>query len=261
VAVDDAGLYWWHSIRLPDGTVTPGEKSPELLEQQWEALRLPPLTGKTVLDIGAWDGWFAFRAEAEGAARVVALDSYVWALDFSRADDYRDYVRARQAQALPYDLWGPDCAYWDADGLPGKRSFDHARAALASRVEPVVADIVRDNLEQLGDFDINLFVGVLYHLREPLRSLSRLRSLTRELAVIETAAVRVEGLEDAALIEFIEGDELNNDASNWHVPTEQALHGMCRAAGFSNVETIDAGPDLQARGKFADYRLTVHARP
>jgi hypothetical protein len=60
-AIDDPGLYWWHSIRLPDGTLTPGEKSAELLEQEWASLRLPALASKTVLDVGAWDGWFSFR--------------------------------------------------------------------------------------------------------------------------------------------------------------------------------------------------------
>src|SRR5450759_5338503 len=71
VAVED--VFWWHSVDLGE-RVTPGHKAPELLEREWANLRLPDLAGHSVLDIGCWDGWFSFRAEREGAARVVALD-------------------------------------------------------------------------------------------------------------------------------------------------------------------------------------------
>ncbi len=68
-------LGWYHSIELPDGSVIPGHQS---LEQQRNRLRqfhIPEdLTGKRVLDIGAWDGWFSFEMERRGA-QVMALDS------------------------------------------------------------------------------------------------------------------------------------------------------------------------------------------
>jgi len=67
-------LGWYHSIELRDGTVIEGHQS---LEQQRLRLRQFPipddLTGKRVLDIGAWDGWFSFEMERRGAS-VVALD-------------------------------------------------------------------------------------------------------------------------------------------------------------------------------------------
>jgi tRNA (mo5U34)-methyltransferase len=246
---------------LPDGTVTPGERAPDVLEQSWKAMCVPSLAGKDVLDVGAWDGWYSFRAEAEGGARVVALDSFVWALDFARADEYWEYVYACEARGEPYDRWGPDCAYWDATGLPGKRSFDLASAALQSHVEPAVTDFVNDDLSPLGVFDVTLFLGVLYHLREPLIGLERLRSVTRELAVIETTAIKVEDHEDAALIEFIPDYELNFDPTTWHLPTEKALRGMCHAAGFRTVDLVASELEQPPRNKITDYRLTVHARP
>ncbi len=67
-------LGWYHSIELPDGQVIEGHQS---LEQQRHRLRQFPipddLTGKRVLDIGAWDGWFSFEMERRGA-QVLALD-------------------------------------------------------------------------------------------------------------------------------------------------------------------------------------------
>ena len=66
--------WWWHSIDLGHGVVTKGYKAPETLQYELESLRLPDLRDKTVLDIGAHDGFFSFEAERHGARRVVALD-------------------------------------------------------------------------------------------------------------------------------------------------------------------------------------------
>ena len=260
MAVDASGLFWWHSIELPDGWVTPGEKPPAVQEHQWQTLHLPDLTGRTVVDIGAWDGWFSFRAEAAGAKRVVALDEFVWALDFTRAEEYWQYVHECEARNAPHDVWGPGCQYWDRDALLGKRSFDRARAALDSSVEPVVADFMECDLGALGTFDIALFLGVLYHMREPLRALERLRSITTECAVIETAAIEVPGL-DGPFVEFVPGYERNNDPTNWYFPTEAAVLGMCHAVGFSAVEAVDRRAESPRPTGIVDYRLTVHARP
>ena len=71
--------WWFHSVDLGDGLVTRG------IATENEVLRapgaIPSVVDKTVLDIGAWDGKYSFEAERAGAARVVALDHFVWKLD------------------------------------------------------------------------------------------------------------------------------------------------------------------------------------
>lgn len=70
-----AELGYYHSIELPDGQVIPGIQSVE--KQRWRLAQFPipqDLSGKRVLDIGAWDGWFSFEMERRGAA-VVAVDA------------------------------------------------------------------------------------------------------------------------------------------------------------------------------------------
>lgn len=65
---------WWHSIDLGDGRVTPGVNSLDELQQRYNNLELPDdLTGRTLLDIGCWDGFFSFEAERRGA-RVTSVD-------------------------------------------------------------------------------------------------------------------------------------------------------------------------------------------
>ena len=50
--------YWYHKIELPDGVTTPGWAP--LAAQMYN---IPAdLTGKRVLDIGAWDGYWTFEA-------------------------------------------------------------------------------------------------------------------------------------------------------------------------------------------------------
>src|ERR1051326_562902 len=71
---EDSG--WWHSFQLPDGRVFRGVNSVETL--QYRIGRFPiaaDLTGKRVLDIGAWDGWFSFEMERRGAEGV-AIDTW-----------------------------------------------------------------------------------------------------------------------------------------------------------------------------------------
>ena len=68
-------LGWYHSIQLPDGQVIKGFQSLENLRFRLAQFPVPEdLTGKRVLDIGAWDGWFSFEMERRGA-EVVAVDS------------------------------------------------------------------------------------------------------------------------------------------------------------------------------------------
>ena len=94
-------------------------------------------------------------------------------------------------------------------------------------------------------------------------------ALTREVAVIETAAVVIPGYEHHAMCEFFETSELDGDMSNWWAPNEKALVGMCRAAGFTRAEIIAGAPPVKEKGrgmfsspppvKVHRYRAIVHA--
>jgi SAM-dependent methyltransferase len=144
-------IRWYHSIDLGDGIVTPGvDPSPQKLRR----LHLPEdLSGKTVLDVGAWDGFFSFEAERRGAERVLATDSYAW----SGVD------------------WG------------SKRGFELARTRLGSTVEDMDVDVLDLSPQGVGVFDVTLFLGVLYHLRHPMLALEKVAAVTRELLILETA--------------------------------------------------------------------------
>jgi tRNA (mo5U34)-methyltransferase len=219
---------YFHTIDLGDGLVTTGHPSSQLI-----ARAVPEVAGKSVLDIGAWDGKYSFEAEQSGASRVVALDHYIWRLDHVARSAYYDHCKSEGVLPDPEMI---DNGFL-MDSLHGKTGFDLAHAWLDSKVESVVDDFMTTDLAALGTFDVVLYFGVLYHMVDPVGALRRLRSVTKELAVIETAAVLVPGYEGESLSAFFAGDDLHADHGNWFAPNELALHGMCRSAGFRRVET------------------------
>ncbi len=201
---------WYHSIDLGDGVVTRGiDDTPVRLAR----LQLPgSLAGRTVLDIGAWDGFFSFECERRGAARVVAADYYSW--------------------------HGP--------GWGAKAGFELAREALGSRVEDVDIDVMDLAPERVGTFDVVLFLGVLYHLRHPLLALEKIAAVTRGTLILETV-VDLVGLGRPAMA-FYPARELNDDPTNWWGPNQAAVVGMLKSVGFDEVRVVTRAPGAAYRG-------------
>jgi tRNA (mo5U34)-methyltransferase len=235
--LDQVNSYsWYHHVSLGPGVVTPGSAT-----VTWQKDELPSFKGQTVLDIGAWDGGYSFLAEREGASRVVALDHYVWGIDWVAREKY--WNECAEQGVLP-DHARDATDFWD-DSLPGRRPFDFARSVLDSRVESVVADFTTVDLDSLGQFDVVLYLGVLYHMPEPLACLQRLRQVTRRVAAISTVGLNVPGMNDQRLMQFQPGNELGADFGNWFVPSTSALETLCLAAGFARVEVV-VGPPAPA---------------
>jgi tRNA (mo5U34)-methyltransferase len=268
---------WFHSIELAPGIWTPGHKSPDVIGAELRSLRLPPIDQKTVLDIGAFDGFFSFAVEKLGASRVVALDHFVWSMDLKAHMAHYEGCRARGVAPEPYETM----PYWQPETLPGKRGFDLAKDILGSRVEDVVGDFMAMDLSTLGGpFDIVLLLGVLYHMEHPMLALERAALLTKPggVCVIETEALNVpKKLRDLRLVQFFDAGELNADASNWWAPNASALEAMCRRAGFSRAYAVTQPPKRlplwrRVRSRVAErvgvrpkrpsgrhYRLVAHA--
>ena len=214
-----AKVNWYHSIPLGNDIVTPGVDNSSL---RLAKLHLPEeLSGKSVLDVGAWDGFFSFEAERRGAARVVAADYYAW----------------------HGTGWGTG---------QGKAGFQLAREALGSRVEDVDVDVMDLSPERAGGtFDVVFLLGVLYHLPNPLLALERVASVAGDFLVLETVVDMVGFGRPAAA--FYPGRELNGDPTNWWGPNEAAVHGMLKAVGFTRVETVTPTRSAPYRAARAVY--------
>src|SRR5260221_4096433 len=167
--------YWFHSYDFGDGVSVQGHKSLDVLRKEWDLLKLPDLTGRTVLDINTWDGWFALQAERRGAKRVVALDWFVWSMDL--AEHAKDYLHNKAVGTMPKPYH--EMSYFRPTELPGKIGFDTARRLNGSRVEEVVGDFATMNIDPLRNrFDVVLYLGTLYHMADPIGNLRRLYEVT-----------------------------------------------------------------------------------
>jgi tRNA (mo5U34)-methyltransferase len=210
--------FWFHSIDLGNGVVTPGNKSPETLRAEADAIFGPlDLRGKSVLDIGAWNGYFSFEAKRRQAERVLATDHHCW-----------------------------------SPGINGRATFDLARTALKLDVEGLDIDVPDLTPDRVGRFDVVLFLGVFYHLVNPIQALQHLAALTNEVAVIETHLdLRV--IERPGMV-FYPGTELNNDPTNWWGPNRQCVEALLKLVGFERV-VYQPHPLMKgARGIFHAYK-------
>lgn len=244
--------HWFHTMTLDAGLVTNGD-SPERPVMTAPGT-LPDLKGKSVLDIGAWDGKYSFQAEAAGASRVVALDHYVWRLDPAARQAYYEQCRAEGVVPDPDMI---DRGFLVDDVCPGKKGFDLAHAYLDSRVEAVVDDFMLMDLGALGPFDVVFYFGVLYHMVNPIEALKRVRRVTREVAVIETSGIEVPGYESSSLVDFYAANELNDDYGNWFAPSSSALVGMCRSAGFRDAAIVATEKVAPRRTRISRARRDV----
>ncbi len=197
-AVD--AVTWYHTIDLGHGIITPGvDPTPARLA----VLGLPSdLNGRSVLDIGAWDGAFAFEAERRGARRVMAVDSFCW----SGAG------------------WGT------------KAGFECAKRVLQSRVEDREVEVMDLSPDSVGVFDLVLCLGVLYHMKHPLMALERVASVCDDQLILWTH-IDLAHIEAPAMA-FYPDAELNNDPTNWCGPNPACVLGMLRTVGFSRAECV-----------------------
>jgi tRNA (mo5U34)-methyltransferase len=102
-----------------------------------------------------------------------------------------------------------------------------------------------------GVFDLTLFLGIFYHLEDPVRGFRLVRALTKEVCVVEGQVARHQGRVTTA---WGKRDELRAgpacsviDADPNHtspgsaicmVPSLEALQKIVRAAGFTRTELV-----------------------
>jgi tRNA (mo5U34)-methyltransferase len=209
----DSIKFWYHHIDLGNGVTTPGCHPVDET-----AYRVPDdLTGKRVLDVGSWDGYWAFEALKRGASEVVAID------------DWSDMPWLEKNKRTPWD------------------TFDICKEALGYGDECKRITMSLYDVKKLGQFDVVFFFGALYHCRYPLLALDRLSAVCKETIYIETAicndyspyrktigAAYNNDLD--VLMEFYPTTELGNVGTNWWSPTLVCLQSMVNAAGFRTVE-------------------------
>ena len=210
---------WFHRIDLGGGLYTKTESvMGEPLDHPagpWETIGkcIPEdLTGKSVLDVGCNAGFYAVEAKRRGARRVLGVDGQ------------RQHVR----QAV------------------------FVRKVLGLDIEYRRMNVYELTRRRVGEFDITLALGLVYHLKHLVLALENLYEVTRELLVVETAILPPKhtpksfthpvGRAEMRLhpLAYVENPpEAKEQVFNWFLPGVEALTALLRNTGFDEVQVFE----------------------
>src|SRR3954447_8479059 len=210
-------LTWYHTIELPGGVVTPGHFDTRGAVQH---VPLPAdLSGMRVLEVGTWDGFWAFELERRGAASVTAID-----LDDAARWGWPPRVRLA---AAPHGGAAPPAA-----SRRGRSGFDLAREALGSSAERLDLSVYDLDPEVHGRFDLVFLGSLLLHLRDPVLALQRIHAVAAGPLVVSEAIELIPSI-TRPRTPIARFDGL--DQPWWWQPNVAAFHRMLSSAGFKVV--------------------------
>jgi tRNA (mo5U34)-methyltransferase len=208
---------WYHTIQLAPGVETPGWFDTRSVVN---ALPLPAdLNGKRCLDVGTFDGFWAFELERRGAEEVVAidvLDPKAWDWPANSSPDAIEAIGARKANGVGFEI---------------------AREALGSSVKRHELSVYDADPTSIGTFDIVYLGSLLLHLQNPVQALQAIHRVCRgELVIVDAVDARLtKRWPRRALAEL---DALGRPW--WWKPNVAALVRMTEAAGF----TVKGSPTM-----------------
>lgn len=208
--VRDSVPLWFHTFALSQGVYTPGIARDH-------RYRLPVLdadrfAGRSVLDVGTFDGFYSFVAEMHGARRVVAVDN----------EQYTDWVNARFGVTL--------------EGGAGFRAIANLTGSQVEYRRMDALDI--RELDEL--FDITLCFGILHRVTDPVAMLQALADRLSPSGEILLEAYGSRLNPDAPALEVHEpGDVYARDDFVYWGFTPESLRRLGRVAGLGDVEVVD----------------------
>lgn len=172
------------------------------------------LAGKRCLDVGTFDGFWAFEMERRGAEEVVAidiLDPEQWDWPARSTEETLAVIGRRKAEGLGFEI---------------------AHKGLKSSVKRLERSVY-DLDESDGTFDLVYLGSLLVHLRDPVKALERLR------AVCSGTMIVVDGIDLVLSLLLPRLPVATLDAKGrpwWWYPNQAALRRMIEAGGFEVIE-------------------------
>lgn len=202
---------WYHTIELAPGVVTPGwfDTRPVLPQ-----LPMPPrLDGRRCLDVGTFDGFWAFEMERRGAevTAIDVLDPHQW--DWPVASDPEVIAAIGKRKAMG-------------------AGFEVAKAILGSNVRRVERSVYELDEAELGRFDFVYLGSLLLHLRDPVRALERVRTVCDgQLLLVDAIDLELTLLHRRRPIAGLDGV----GRPWWWKPNLAGLVHMVEVAGFEVI--------------------------
>lgn len=255
--------YWYHTVDLGNGLVTPGMYD---YRESIASFDFPEdMRGMTVLDVGSATGFFAFEFERRGA-RVISVElPSLRDLDRFPGQDVDHSLRKIEGMIFP-DTLDPSKfvrhghserdLYWYL--LEGP--FRFCRERLGSRIERCYSTVYDLTLERTGvreGFDLVFFGDVLIHTLYPLKALAALASLCKGTLVF--AGVLPAGPQEPPAMVYIGGSGKEDDEVAWWHPNLSCLKQLLAKLGFADVEQVGFHRGLLRPAGFPFERVILRA--
>ena len=235
---------WFYRFKLPSGKVTSTyddgaldqihESRLAMLTRVIDSRFDGSLTGHNAIDIACHQGWFATQLAEWNADDVLAIDA--------RAEHVADTTLIRDALNLA--------------NLRVQQADVHA-------LEPA----------KIGQFDLVLMLGLIYHLENPVGALRTALALTRNACVVETQIVPgMTGMVDYGSYRFVrplkgsfgiidETDDTHGPEASTTgiclVPSLEALVWIMRKIGFARVEIVPPPEDAYEQLRYGKRVMVV----
>lgn len=206
--VRDAVPLWFHTFALAPGLYTPGIARDH--RYRIPALGRERFAGRRVLDVGSFDGFYAFLAEALGAERVLAIDN----------EQYVSWVKGR---------FGID--------LTAAAGFDAIHGLLDSHVSYTRLDVF--NVGTLGErFDLALCFGMLHRVTDPVGVLAALAATLDQGGEILVETYGSSSAEPVLELHAAGHVYPGDNHVHWGFPAE-GLRRLGEMVGLDEIEVVD----------------------
>ena len=201
----DSVDWWYHYFKI--GNVENTDTKTSRNYQMWVSSIIPEnLENKTVLDIGAADGYYSFLCESRGAKKVVAVD---WT-------EFPGFTVAHKVLNSKVEF--------------RKLVIDDSTIGF-TKIKSQVGTI--DEIKE--KFDVVLLFGVLYHIPSPIMVIQKLFKNTSMLLI----ASHIIDSKEPAMYYYPEYSLTPGDTTNWWVPTPSCLTDIGKRIGFMKSDLVD----------------------
>jgi len=257
--------YWYHTVDLGDGLVTPGSHD---YRGSIEAFGFADdMSGMRVLDIGSATGFFAFEFESRGAEVVSvevpsleAMDRFpnqqprqiiekiaeMTAGQSSYTDDQFDTIFNQSSLTDFYEYF--------VDGP--FRLCHKVRGSQVLRRYATVYDLPQSDIGS-DQFDLVFLGDLLLHTMHPVSALAAAASLCAERLVISQYLPLRLGSRPAAL--YSGGDDVSFDHSTWWFLNFTCFEQVLKKLGFRDVRVVGRNTGVsRPNGSYYD-RSVIHA--
>lgn len=221
---------WFYPFKLPNGRTTPSydggwldgihHTRSKMLDSVLDRCFHGRENQLNAIDLACHQGWFSCQLAQRGFGRVLGVDA--------RAEHIADASLIRDALGL-------------------------------AQIELQQGDVHQIDTAALGQFDVCLLLGLIYHLENPVGALRVARALTKQLLVVETQVVpNMSGMVDYGSYQFVrplkgsfgiidETDDTHGPEASTTgiclVPSLEALLWILGKLGFSRVEVLPPPED------------------